>query len=388
MIFDIIALLFFLLVPAAVVYLCRKVSFFGKIGAVLTLYFIGIIVSNLFIFPVPGLGERLYPLQDALTSATIPLAMPLILFACDFRHWPFKSAFKSLVVGIVSVALVVIAGYFIFRNHLGEEASSIAGLAVGVYTGGTPNLASLKMMLDVGDSTYIIMNSFDMAVSFLYLVFLMSFGIRLFRKAMPSCTESFEQDVVVKESSVTLGDDRMYCGLFSREHFIPTLKALGLAAIIAGVSLGLSFAISGKINMVILILSLTTFAIAASFLPSVRKMEKSYDAGMYLVLVFSLVVASMVDVRSIDFGRGVWILVYIGFVIFASLILQVLLGIILKVDADTTVITSVALVNSPLFVPMIAESMKNRKVIITGIAVGIIGYALGNYLGVLIAGIL
>ena len=37
---------------------------------------------------------------------------------------------------------------------------------------------------------------------------------------------------------------------------------------------------------------------------------------------------------------------------------------------------------------MIAESMKNRRVILTGITIGIIGYAVGNYLGVLLARLL
>ena len=71
-----------------------------------------------------------------------------------------------------------------------------------------------------------------------------------------------------------------------------------------------------------------------------------------------------------------------------GLLLQVLLGRLFRVDADTAVITSVAMINSPLFVPMIAESMKNRKIIISGITIGIIGYAVGNYLGVLIAQLL
>ena len=137
--------------------------------------------------------------------------------------------------------------------------------------------------------------------------------------------------------------------------------------------------------MIVLILTLTTLAIAASFLPAVKKWEKSYDAGMYLVLIFSLVVASMVDIRSLDFHEGLWLLAYIAFAIFGSLLLQVLLGKLFKVDADTTVITSVAMINSPLFVPMIADSMKNRRVILTGISIGIIGYAVGNYLGVLLA---
>ena len=117
-------------------------------------------------------------------------------------------------------------------------------------------------------------------------------------------------------------------------------------------------------------------------------MEKSYDLGMYFVLVFSLVVASMVDVTSIDYRAGANIIAYITFVIFASLMLSIIFSKIFKVDADTMVITSVALINSPLFVPMIAESMKNKKVIITGVAVGVIGYAVGNYLGIIVSQIL
>ena len=140
--------------------------------------------------------------------------------------------------------------------------------------------------------------------------------------------------------------------------------------------------------MIILILGLTTLAVGASFIPQVRTWVKSYDAGMYLVLIFSLVVSSMVDIATIDIKAGLYMFLYISFIIFLSLGLQLLLGKLLKIDADTTIITSVAMINSPLFVPMIADAMKNRKIILTGITVGIIGYAVGNYLGVLLAHIL
>ena len=149
--------------------------------------------------------------------------------------------------------------------------------------------------------------------------------------------------------------------------------------------MGVSLLISGKVDdMLVLILTMTTLSIAASFLPFVRKMEKSYDAGMYLVLIFSLVVASMVDVTAIDYRAGANIIAYIAFVIFCSLVLSIILSKIFKVDSDTMVITSVALINSPLF----AESMKNKKVIITGITVGVIGYAVGNYLGIIVSQLL
>ncbi|MBR2747142.1 MAG: DUF819 family protein [Bacteroidales bacterium] len=383
---SVLVVLFYLLVPAGVVWLCRRFSAIGKVGAILVLYFLGIILANLFVFPFEGFAGKLYPLQDALTSVTIPLALPLILFACDFREWPVKKALGSLLIGLISVMAVATAGYFLFRAHLGEQAPSIAGMIVGVYTGGTPNLAAIKMMLGVDEGTYVLMNSFDMLVSFIFLVFLMAVGIRLFRKILPVDSVP-EPDKGLPQVGRKLAQSEadMYREIFTRRHFLPTLKALGLSILITGVGLGLSLLLTDGINMIVLILTLTTLAIAASFLPAVKKWEKSYDAGMYLVLIFSLVVASMVDIRSLNFREGLWLLAYIAFAIFGSLTLQVLLGRIFKVDADTTVITSVAMINSPLFVPMIADSMKNRRVILTGISIGIIGYAVGNYLGVLLA---
>ena len=390
----ILALAFYLLVPALVVKLCRKVSFFGKVGAILTLYFLGVLVANLFIFRIPGLGEILFPLQNAMVSVAIPLAIPLILFACDFRHWPAGKAMVAVVIGLVSVFAMSALGYWIFHNQLGEEAKAIAGMAVGVYTGGTPNLASIKMMLGAREETYVILNTFDMLASFLYLIFLLAVGIKLIREWLPAAKVRRQErrgkgaKKTEEVGAMAQSEDQMYRDIFTKKHFLPTLDALGMSILIAGISLGLSFLLTGKVNMIILILTLTTLSLAASFIPRVHSWTKSYDAGMYLVLVFSLVVASMVDISSIDMKAGLYIFLYISFIIFTSLGLQLLLGKLLKVDADTTIITSVAMINSPLFVPMIADAMKNRKIILTGITVGIIGYAVGNYLGVLLAHIL
>lgn len=387
-ILSVIWVLFFLLAPAGVVWLCRRSKAAARIGAILILYFIGLIVGNLLIYPFPEGAKAVARVQEALSSITIPLALPLILFACDFRGWPVKKALASLVIGLISVLTASVTGYFLLGPHLGEQASAISGMAVGVYTGGTPNLAAIKMMLGVDEGTYLIMNSFDMLVSFLYLVFLMSVGIRLFRKILPAPSPTQEEEGEMHKSAMAMSEDRMYRNVFSREHRANTLKAIGLAILITGLALGLSVLTTGGINMIVLILTLTTLSIAASFIPEVRKWEKSYDAGMYLVLIFSLVVASMVDIRSLSLGKGIWLLAFIALVIFGSLLLQILLSKLFRIDADTATITSVAMINSPLFVPMIAENMKNRRVILTGITIGIIGYAAGNYLGVLVAGLL
>ncbi|MBE6336125.1 MAG: DUF819 family protein [Lentimicrobiaceae bacterium] len=379
-----LSLLFYFTFPALIIFLCRKSSLMNKIGEILLLYIVGILISNLMFFPL-GLGEKLHGIQDALTSVTILLAFPMILFGCDFKNWKIKKAIVALCIGLVSVVVVDIIGFYIFNdNQSGFE--KVAGLLVGVYTGGTPNLASLKIALDVDAETYIFVHTFDMIISFIYLVFLMSFGIRFFRLFLSRRVETHQ---LHNENEQYVIDTSSYSGIFTKKHFPKTLGALGLSILIIGVGMGVSLLISGKVdNMLILILTMTTLSIAASFLPFVRKMEKSYDAGMYLVLVFSLVVASMVDVTAIDYQAGANIIAYIAFVIFCSLVLSIILSRIFKVDADTMVITSVALINSPLFVPMIAENMKNKKVIITGITVGVIGYAVGNYIGIIVSQLL
>ena len=383
---QILSLLFYFTFPCLIIYLCRKSAVMNKIGEILLLYIVGILLSNLVIFPL-GLGDSLKGVQDALTSVTILLAFPMILFGCDFKNWKLKKAIIALCIGLVSVVTVDIIGFYIFNdNQTGFE--KIAGLLVGVYTGGTPNLASLKIALNVDAETYIFVHTFDMIISFVYLVLLMSFGIKVFRLFLSrrvSESLGYQDGSEFKVQSSELS----YSGIFTKKHFSKTLGALGLAVLIIGVGMGVSLLISGKVDdMLVLILTMTTLSIAASFLPFVRKMEKSYDAGMYLVLIFSLVVAYMVDITAIDYRAGANIIAYIAFVIFCSLVLSIVLAKIFKVDSDTMVITSVALINSPLFVPMIAESMKNKKVIITGITVGVIGYAVGNYLGIIVSQLL
>lgn len=96
----------------------------------------------------------------------------------------------------------------------------------------------------------------------------------------------------------------------------------------------------------------------------------------------------MADLTKLNLSGGIYLLLYITFAIFISLAIQLLLSRLFKLDADTVLISSVSLINSPPFVPLVAAAMKNKNVIITGLTVGLVGYAIGNYLGYIISLIL
>ncbi|MBR2947482.1 MAG: DUF819 family protein [Bacteroidales bacterium] len=151
---SVFGLLIFVLLPALAIELCRKYKFLGQIGEILLLYIIGLLLGNFLIHPFKNISSALYPIQDGLTSIAVPLAIPLILFSCNIKALPVKSIAKSLVFGIIAILLSVVSGYYLIDNLAQvPELNKIAGMLVGVYTGGTPNLASLKMMLDVDSHT-------------------------------------------------------------------------------------------------------------------------------------------------------------------------------------------------------------------------------------------
>ena len=377
----IILCLIFCTAPAGVLWICKKVPFFGKIGPVLLLYILGVILGNIGIRP-EGMGT----LQDIMSSAMVPLAIPMMLFGCTFRLRETRQQLKALLTGLTAVVIAVIAGYLIFGKGL-PEGTKIGGMLTGVYTGGTINLAALKTMLGVSNETYILLNSYDMVVSFLYLTFLLTIGIKLFRKFLPYKSDDHSASKVSKKE-LTMENDGNYKWLFTRKGLRDAGKVTGITLLICAISGGVALAFPSSAFMVIFILMLTTLGIGCSFIRPIHKLHHSYDLGMYCIYIFCIVVASMADLTNLDIMGGLNLMGYLLFAVFGSLAIQAILARIFKIDADTMIIASVTFINSPPFVPMMAAAMKNKNVLVTGLTLGIIGYAVGNYLGYLMSELL
>jgi uncharacterized membrane protein len=382
-IFNLIMLcLIFCIAPAGVLWVCKRVSFLGKIGPVLLLYILGVIIGNIGIKP-----EGMSTLQDIMSSAMVPLAIPMMLFGCTFRLRETKQQLKALVTGLTAVVIAVIIGYLIFGHNI-DEGAKVGGMLTGVYTGGTINLAALKTMLGVRNETYILLNSYDMLVSFLYLTFLLTIGIKLFRKFLPFKPDALEHGSyarVIKENQENEGD---YSQLFTKAGMKDAGKLLGITLLICAISAGVAMLLLESMFMVIFILMLTTLGLICSFIKPIHNLKHSYNIGMYFIYIFCIVVASMADLTNLNLTGSLNLLAYLLVVVFGSLGIQALLARLFKIDADTMVIASVTFINSPPFVPMMAAAMKNRRVLVTGLTLGIIGYAVGNYLGFLISELL
>ena len=290
-----------------------------------------------------------------------------------------------MLTGLAAVVIAIIGGYLIFGHKI-DEGAKIGGMLTGVYTGGTINLAALKTMLGVRNETYILLNSYDMLVSFLYMTFLLTIGIKLFRKFLP-----FKSDTLMNNEDYGMEvqeEEGDYRALFTRDGLQDAGKLLGITLLICAVSAGVALLLPQITFMVIFILMLTTLGLACSFIKPIHNLKHSYNIGMYFIYIFCIAVASMADLTHLNLEGSLNLLGYLLFAVFGSLTIQAMFARLFKIDADTMIISSVAFINSPPFVPMMAAAMKNRRVLVTGLTLGIIGYAVGNYLGFLISELL
>lgn len=377
----IVALLFFLATPALVLWICRRVTILGKIGPIMVLYALGMVVGNLFTLPA-----EMLMLQELLPNIMVPLAIPMMLFGCSFSRSELALQIKVCVSGFLSVVVAVVGGYLLFGCKV-PEGAEVGGIISGMYTGGTINAAALQTIFKIDSFTFTLVNSYDIVISFLYFVFLFSCGIRLFRRMFGEKTNRAEG---AEMTDIAVADEKKnpYSDLFTRSGLRELGAILGVTIGVVAVSGGVAFLMPEGWFMVVFILMLTTLGVILSFVKRIRAMERSYDIGMYLIYIFSLAIASMADFSKLDLAQGVNLVLYMLFAVFVSLFIHAILCRLLKVDADSMTITSVAFINSPPFVPMVAAVMKNRKALITGLAAGIVGYALGNHLGVLVAKLL
>jgi len=360
-----------------------------KIGTVVAAYAVGILFALTgFVHFEAGTDAALTfsKIQSTLMSVAVPLAIPLMLFNCDFKLWTkaLPKTLWSLVGGIGAVLIAVISGYFIFRTPEVPEFNKVAAMMTGIYTGGTMNFNALGASLGVDKTVMAIVLAFEMVLTTPYIFFIIGGGYKVFRKILPYSDVTRRGR---KDAEVETKDIENYRGMFERKNVGGMFLGLGLSILFLAIGAGLALLLTGTLNELVVILTITTLSIIASFFKKVRELPKTFELGMFFILIFSVIVASLFDIHSVN-GGSMMIGLFVAWVMVVAAGLHLLLCRIMKVSGDLFCVSQIALLCSPPFVPPVVGAMKNKKVLISGIVIGLIGYAIGTYLGVAIAFVL
>ena len=372
MAFTILEIAIIIFLPIIFKLAAKKFKAINTLGPIMLCYGAGILLGNI------GLPWN-KDLSMSISEITVPLAIPLILFSLDIKKWLSlaKKTILSFVLMIFSAAAAAILAALIFSGNL-DEGWKISGMLTGCYTGGTPNLMAIGMGLDVNPVTLVMVNACDMIIGgsyFFLMISVVKVGLRKILPKFKSTGDEHTTEVAALQGIFSGGKRRgakglLLCGL--------------LAAGSTGLAVGISQLITGKMDVAIIILVVTTCGIALSLWGKIRETRGTWSMGQYVILVFSLAIGSTVDINTM-LTASPTILGFTATVMFGALIIHVLLSMIFKIDADTTLITSTAGVYGPAFIGPVAQALGNRELVMSGLVSGLVGYAVGNYLGIGIA---
>jgi uncharacterized membrane protein len=388
MIQDILHIILIFLIPYIIIRFkdFKLTKLFGTIGMA---YFFGLVVAGIiFLLNELGVSFRLNTdIGEIGSYAAIAIGIPLLLFGSNLKEAKklSKSVLKSFLALIVSVVIVSTITFVVFGKNL-ANGDALSAAAIGLYTGGTPNLNAITNIFGLSTELIALANLSDIVIGAVFYVFLLLLAKPLISKFLTSSTN----DCYLTESSNMKNTEDFNFKDFKTSYrlFKAFLLAFTMTVISAGVGIGI-WVLNGSIQGRMLdylvpsmLIGVTVFGILGSFNKKVRETEGTNILGHYLILVFSFALASSVDFSKLVGGNfGDLILLY-GIITVGSFALHLVFAKILKIDSDCMIVTSTAGIYGPAFVPAITKQLKNDSLTVPGLICGSIGYALGTFLGV------
>jgi len=363
----------------------KPTKIFGTIGMA---YFFGLVVAFI-VFLINKAGVDFYlntDIGEIGSYAAIAIGIPLLLFGANLKEARklSKPVIKSFISLIISVVIVTSITFMVFGKNL-ANGDVLSAAAIGLYTGGTPNLNAITNIFGLKAELIALANLSDIIIGAFFYVFLLLLAKPILSKILP-----FEKEnkYLLDESDIKNTEDFNFKDFKNSFRLFKTfLIAFGMTAISAGVGIliwVLNGSVQGRMNdflVPLMLIGVTVFGIIGSFNKKIRETEGTNILGHYLILVFSFALASSVnfsELISVSFGE---LLLLYGIITIGSFLVHIVFARILKIDSDCMIVTATAGIYGPAFVPAITKQLKNDSLTVPGLICGSIGYALGTFLG-------
>lgn len=372
---TIVTVLFLFLMPYVLVNLSKKYKILKTIGVITLCFALGFLVSSL---PI----DYNRKLCETLSSVLVALSIPLILFSFDLLSVKklAKSTIVSFVCVIISAIVVSIGVALIGRKFNLPYYDALAGMAMGVYIGGTPNLFAVGKALLGPDSAIInIANILESLFGGIFFFSLVSFVKYLYKKLLPQ--RDFETDENIDDYSKETEYD--YSLLPRDSKGIKRLLAVfGLAVLCLGIGALVEILVNGNMSGSLYIMIIVSLlGVVFSFVKPIRETQGTYQISQYLILVFSLGLSMSVDFSTLA-SDVLPVFLYFVFTELLITLVHFILCKVFKIDGGTAIVTLVAGLYSPPFVAPIANAYGDKDLIVPGVICGVLGFIIANFIGI------
>lgn len=375
----------------------ERVKAFRALGAAFIGILLGMLLSNTGVLP----GES--PTYRFLMGPGVSVGIVLILLSVDVRTVLFAGP-RMLVafgIGAVGSAVGAVVGALAVFRLVGPETWKLAGQFTGTYTGGGVNFAALgeafqtrSDLFTAGVAADVIITAVWMAACLMAPVVFA--GWKRSAGGGSSGADAGDAGVAGRRENTTQGNGgtpesvkgspapfpaahSLERTLYASRRPVSLADLSALAAVGIGAVWG-SHILGRLVPALPDVLWLTTLALLLAQIPAVKGLAGSAVVGNYLVLLFLAsngarsVVANIMHVGPGVVYFAATVVAIHGVIIFVG-------GWLARIDAGTLAVASQACVGGPASAMALASARGYTEKVLPAVAVGLLGYALGNYWG-------
>ena len=354
----------------------KRVALFRSLGAALTGILLGMLLSNTGILP----GES--PAYNFLMGDGVYFGIALILMGVNLRSVLQAGPGMLVAFGIGAVGTMVgaMVGGFFLADLVGPETWKLAGQFAGTYTGGGANFAAVGRAFETSPHLFAAATAADVIITATWMAICLAVPVLLGRRRAQSASGG---TVAPPPQSVPGAADDGPATL--EEGLNSTVKPLTLRDLAALVTIAVGAvwgagALGRIFPSIPEVLWLTTLVLALAQVPAVKGLPGGALLGNYLILLFLAsngarsVVATLVAIGPSVFYFALVTVAIHGLFIFG-------VGRLARVDLPTLAVASQANVGGAASAIALAGARGYTDRLVPGVAVGLLGYALGNYVG-------
>ena len=359
------------------IWLEKRFDFFKALGAALLGILFAMVLSNVGILPGNSTA------YEFLVGPGVSAAIVLILLSVDIRSVRKAGPvmLKAFGIGAVGTAIGSSVMALLLFSRIGEETWKLAGQFTGTYTGGGLNFAAVGQAVGTSSNLFSAGIAADVIITAIWLMVCLVAPVVLGRKKT--------RDAEIDQTKTTSQGGETYTlerSLYSSGKPVDLIHIASLIALTLG-CLWFSGIMASWISIFPRILWLTTIVLIVAQIPAIKNLSGGAMLGNYLLLLFlasngaKSVIANIIRVGPAIFYFAAGTVAIHGIIIFG-------IGRLMRLDLGTLAVASQANIGGSASAMALASARGYTDRILPGVAVGLLGYAVGNYLGLGIANLM
>ena len=350
----------------------------------------GMLLANMRVIPFAA------PVYDSIGSIVLLLAIPLLLFKSDVRKIYKSSGTTFLIFNICAVAAFFASLLLpiVFRGV--EDVNKFTAMYSAAAVGGTVNAVAVTKIFDVPTD---MLNGLGLVGNFTVAMIVFFFGqfcrMKFFRNSFQH-PHIDEHEHEIAQGGNAAGQTEAALFWKGKEISLKDLaQAMAFTFIIVSVSTlicslvnasNAGFTVKQLFGSVYLVMTLLTTILATAFPKVLGEVKGADEIGNIMLLMWFVTIGCSANLMQIIKYGGLIVCSFC--IVFSVMCLLVFaIGKIFKFDLEEMMIGIIASIGGPPTAAALSISMGWKRMVVPGILVGLYGYIIGNYVGVLVGNI-